>query len=63
VPIFIWQDKITAASALLSLYLAPGILIGAFLGKRIYDRIPQRAFEIVVLGFTIIAGISLLIPR
>lgn len=62
VPIYIWQGMITWNSALLSLYLAPGILVGAFLGKRIYERIPQRAFEIVVLSFTIIAGIRLLMP-
>ncbi len=63
VPIFIWQKLITLQSLLLDACLLPGILLGALLGKRLYDRLPQRGFEVVVLTLTVIAGISLIIPR
>ena len=41
----------------------PEILMGALIGKRIYDRIPQRTCEIIVLTMTVVAGVSLLVPR
>lgn len=63
VPIYVWRGMITGPSLLLDACLLPGVLFGALIGKRIYDRIPQRAFEIVVLSLTVVAGISLLIRK
>ena len=62
-PIYAWQGMITGDSLLIDLILLPGILVGAFAGKRIYDRLPQRAFEITVLTLTVVAGLSLLLRR
>ena len=62
-PIYVWQGLITTPSLLLDACLLPGVLLGALLGKRLYDRLPQRAFEIVVISLTLISGFSLLIPR
>ncbi len=62
-PIYVWQGLITTPSLLLDACLLPGVLLGALLGKQLYDRIPQRAFEIVVISLTLISGFSLLIPR
>ena len=61
-PIYIWRGLITFDSLLLDACLLPGVLLGALIGKRIYDRIPQRAFEIIVLTMTVVAGLSLLVP-
>ena len=60
-PIYAWQGMISRDSLLIDLILLPGILTGAFAGKRVYDRLPQRAFEVVVLGLTVVAGVSLLV--
>lgn len=60
-PIYAWQGMISRDSLLIDLILLPGILAGAFAGKRVYDRLPQRAFEVIVLGLTVVAGVSLLV--
>ncbi len=62
VPIFIGQDLISVRSLLLDACLLPGILVGALLGKRLYDCLPQRGFEFTALTLTVIAGIRLLFP-
>ena len=62
-PIYAWQGMITGESLLIDLIVLPGILVGAFAGKRIYDRLPQRAFEITVLTLTVVAGLSLILRR
>ena len=59
-PIYLHEGLITARSLLLDACLLPGILVGALIGKRVYDRLPQKAFEIVVVSFTVVAGIVLL---
>ncbi len=61
VPIYLSRGWIDGQSLLLDACLLPGVLLGALIGKRIYDRIPQRAFEITVLTLTVLAGISLLV--
>jgi uncharacterized protein len=63
VPIYIWQGMITPASLLIDLCLLPGLVLGVLLGKRVYDLVPQRLFEVFVLTFTVIAGLRLLLPR
>lgn len=40
--------------------LLPGIFAGIFLGKRLIDRIPQRAFEVLLYAFSAIAGVRLI---
>ena len=61
VPIYIWRGLITMPSLTLDLCLLPGIFLGALIGKRLYERLPQRAFEVVVLSLTVVAGISLVV--
>ena len=61
VPIYCWRGLITWNSLLLDAALLPGIFVGALIGKRIYDRLPQRLFEVVVLILTTVAGISLVV--
>ena len=61
-PIYVGTHLITVESLMLGACLLPGILVGALLGKRMYDTLPQRGFEVTVLTLTLIAGISLLFP-
>jgi uncharacterized protein len=43
------------------LLLAPMVVGGVLLGKRLIQRVPQRAFEWMVMVFSIIAGLRLLL--
>ena len=63
VPIYCWQGMITPATLLIDVCLLPGLVLGVFVGKRVYELIPQRFFESMVLGFTILAGLRLLLPH
>ena len=49
-----------AHSLLLDLTLLPGIFAGIYLGKRLIDRIPQKAFECLLYLFSAVAGVRLL---
>lgn len=46
---------------LLALALAPAILIGALIGRRIIERISKRQFESLVLGLAVIAALKLVL--
>jgi uncharacterized protein len=50
---------INAWSLKMDALLLPGIFAGIILGKRLIDRIPQRAFEILLYVFSAIAGVRL----
>ncbi len=50
---------ITRASMLTNAALIPCILIGGFLGVALVNRIPERAFAIVVKALTVVAAIYL----
>lgn len=51
----------TAATAAFNLAVAPAIVAGAFLGKWLLPRIPQRAFEAVILTLAAIASAKLIV--
>jgi uncharacterized membrane protein YfcA len=40
--------------------LLPAILVGVFTGRRILTRLPQRAFELMMVGFALIAALRLI---
>lgn len=61
VPVFLWQDMISAASLWESLSLAPGVALGALLGRRIFRHIPQEPFKIVVQLLAALAALRLLL--
>jgi uncharacterized membrane protein YfcA len=54
---------ITGATLAFDACLLPGIVLGALCGRRIYERIPQKSFEWVVLTLTAVGGIMLLLPK
>jgi len=37
----------------------PGIFAGILVGRRVIDRIPQKAFEVLLYAFSGIAGVRL----
>ena len=53
-------DIINAWSLRVDCFLLPGIFAGIFIGKRLIDRIPQRAFEFLLYAFSLIAGVRLM---
>ena len=60
VPIFVGQGMITFDSLATSLSLAPGVALGALLGRRIFRYIPQGPFKGVVQILAALAAFRLL---
>ncbi len=40
--------------------MIPPILIGVFAGRRLVQRLPQRAFEMLMLAFAAVASLRLI---
>lgn len=60
VPFSINLGLINSASFILNLKLIPAVLVGALLGRYILPYINQRVFELIALGFALLAGLRLL---
>ncbi|MBS0631733.1 MAG: sulfite exporter TauE/SafE family protein [Verrucomicrobia bacterium] len=60
VPFMVKLDLINGPSLWLNLWLAPAVLIGTLLGKKILAGIDQRRFENLALGLAALAGVKLL---
>lgn len=60
VPFMVDLGLINAASATINLCLAPAVLAGAYVGRKILPKINQRLFENLALGFSALAGVRLL---
>lgn len=60
VPFMAHLGLVTSETLLLNLTLAPLVLGGAWLGRRLVLRIDQRSFENLALGLGLIAGLKLL---
>jgi uncharacterized membrane protein YfcA len=52
---------INPQSLRIDLFLLPGVFAGIFIGRKVIARIPQKAFEILLYAFSIIAGLRLLL--
>lgn len=61
VPLLGNLSLINSDSLQLNLFLIPGILAGIFTGKKLIHLIPQRAFEILLYIFSLIAGLRLIL--
>ncbi len=44
-----------------NLAVLPLIVLGIWLGKKVLHRVPQKAFEVLVVGFALVAGLKLLL--
>ena len=60
VPFSIWLGLIHGQTLLLNLTLVPAILVGVFTGRWVVNRLPQRAFELLMLGFAGVASLRLI---
>ena len=60
-PFAIGLGLLTPQSLLIDLVLVPAVLIGAFIGRLIADRINQVVFERIVFALTIVAALFLLV--
>jgi hypothetical protein len=63
VPLFIANGRIGWDTAAFDLWLLPAIVIGALTGRQLFARVPQRAFEAIVLALATAATLALFIPR
>jgi uncharacterized membrane protein YfcA len=62
-PVYRAHHLISARSLLFDLVLVPAVVTGALLGRRVFQRLPQRAFEVIVLALTTLAASLLVVPR
>ncbi len=60
VPFSAQLGLITAPSLLFNALLLPIILAGLLLGREVVGRLPQRAFDYLVLAFAVVASLRLL---
>lgn len=60
VPFSINLGLINGASFVLNLKLIPAVLAGAIFGRLLLPYINQRLFEVIALGFALLAGVRLL---
>ena len=60
VPFMVELGLITPASFGFNLLLAPAVLLGALVGRRLLPKINQRVFENLALGLSAVAGLRLL---
>lgn len=56
VPFSVSLGLISVSSLWLDLVLAPAVVIGAFLGRRVARRIKQKLFDSLVIGLTILSA-------
>ena len=60
-PVSVGLGLINASILALAAMLVPAVVAGAVLGRRVIGRVSQRAFEWVVLAFTVVGAIYLLV--
>jgi len=53
-------ELINPESLKLNLWLMPALLVGIFFGRKLIHLVPQRIFELLLYGFSIIAAVRLL---
>jgi len=61
-PFSVSLGLISAGSLRLDLLLAPAVVVGALVGRRLARRIDQRLFDALVIGLTIVSATYLLLP-
>ena len=61
VPLYATQGMFTADGLVTDVLLLPGVALGAWQGRRIYDRLPSAWFGRIVMGFVVAAGVLLVV--
>jgi uncharacterized protein len=57
---FVWKT-ITPRTLLLDLLMAPALFLGAFLGRKLAKRLPEKEFRYFLIGVTLFGAVRLLI--
>jgi uncharacterized membrane protein YfcA len=58
---FSWQlGLINSSSLMFNVALSPMIVGGLFFGREVVSRLPQRAFDTLVLGFAVVGALKLM---
>jgi len=52
---------LTAATVGIGLVMAPAMIVGSVIGKRIVDRLPERVFVAIIEVVLIVAGVIFLV--
>lgn len=52
---------LSVSAVVIGLALGPVMVAGSFLGKRIVERLPERAFVLLIEGVLVVAGLAFLI--
>src|SRR5262249_1806497 len=60
VPFSAWLGLIHGSTLLFNLLLSPVILVGLWAGGRMMRRLPQRAFDTLLLAFAALAALRLI---
>jgi uncharacterized protein len=55
------KPVMTPKSLLFNLYMCPVVLVGVFIGKWLFPRVSQQAFDRAVLGLAALAAIKLIV--
>ena len=58
IPVYLWSGFLPSGGWLVALGLAVIAMFGAFVGKRIVDVLPQKAFRIIVLSAIGLVGVK-----
>jgi uncharacterized membrane protein YfcA len=59
-PFMVALGLVSGSSLVILVVMAPLVLIGTYVGRRVIDRIERALFEKLVLGFTFLAALNLL---
>lgn len=62
VPVYAARHMLGRQSLTFDLVVLPGLAVGAVMGRSIFLRLPQKAFEIVVFCLTAASAVLLLLP-
>lgn len=62
-PVYGYHHLIHASSLAFDAVLSPAVVAGAFSGRALFQRIPQRAFDVAVVSLTAAGGLALLLAR
>jgi hypothetical protein len=58
-PVYAWYGLYSAPSLVFDVFMAPAVLGGALAGRWLIHRMPQRLFEITVIGLTAVSSLIL----
>ena len=59
VPVYLGHGMITPRSLTIDACVAPAVVLGAFLGRKLVNHVPEKVFEVIVVVLTLVSTIFL----